>query len=166
MSFFAPPKDPRIEQIESSFFYWSIKYGKIMFISANRIKTLKRCNLCIPKYRPGTYKECDFTFSTLNSFKRHVLSCEFKFKRPLMWANSKSDFDFFKNLTNCATIFDLINSTASLHYRSTRKSNSGDRFKARAWDRRSSNFGEGGNNANRVQSQVNCEESERDGEIL
>lgn len=94
MPFFAAIDDPRIVRIRrsSSFFYWSIKHSKIMFVSANNVKAERKCNLCIPKYRPGTYKECEFSFSTLNSFKRHVMSCEFKFKRPLMWATSKFRF--------------------------------------------------------------------------
>lgn len=90
MPSFAEPDDPRIVRIRKSksFYYWSIKHSKIMFASAS-MNGEKKCNLCIPKYRPGTYKECDFSYSTLNSFKRHVMSCEYKFKRPLMWCTSK-----------------------------------------------------------------------------
>ena len=91
---FAANDDPRIARIRrsSSLFYWSIKHSKIIYISANSVTAERKCDLCIPKYRPGTSKECEFKFTTLNSFKRHVQSCEFKFKRPLMWATSKFSF--------------------------------------------------------------------------
>lgn len=99
MPYYSSPNDPRIlrAQKSKSIYFWSIKKQRLMFISDSCIEEKLKCDLCIPKYRPGTLKECDFHFSNLNAFKRHILSCEYKFKRPLMWANSKSFYLFILN---------------------------------------------------------------------